>query len=377
MVLETLDRSAPSDPGVYAMGAGVLHIQVAHGRACHEGGDGRLRHDGLDRPRRRRHQPLRPPQEHPVQERHPARRRPEVRDHGHHRQELQLRGALPGLPGAQPRSAGPTQHIASLKVCSSSTASATWPSALDAKPHIRPAPKYQSRVRSTYTSFNQIPQRTVDFPATTGPCIPSAVPATPSAANGVRLAPTGHGRMTVSWNKPAASPRATSVQVQLSEYHPSTRTWDYSQNEQYRTIAPTTCHYAFTGLVSNHLYRATVVLRNGAGFGLSDGSGDSALGRATREAGLPARLRHPRAQVGEPALQVGPAEGVRPARDRLPGAGPAALPAPRLRVVGASLSSRRVSWYRPHVRKHARYQLRVRATYHGGVTAYRYHRMYT
>jgi hypothetical protein len=377
MVQETLDRNAPANPGVYAMGAGIMHVQVAHGSACRNSGTSNFgttvwidhgggvvsRYGHLSRILYKDGTRLAAGQEFAIMG-----TTGKIGNCGVPYVDFQVRTR--GLTG-------PTENLDTLKVCSSATTTATWPTALNAKQHVRPAPLYPTKVHASNTSFNQIPKRTVDFPATTGQCIPSSVPATPSAASGVRLAPTGHGRMTVSWAKPAATPRTTSVQVQLSEYHPSTRTWDYSQNEEYRVVSPATCHYAFTGLVSNHLYRATVVLRNGAGFGLSDGS---AAVRSVAPPGKPG-YRHSFVTRARKSASLH-FRWVRPRSYGLPVTG-FQVQVRRLFAhhvsawSGAQLSSRKVSWYRPHVRKHARYQLRVRATYHGGVTAYRYHRMST
>jgi hypothetical protein len=165
--------------------------------------------------------------------------------------------------------AGPLTEFQTWTACAPNGGAAqTWPTALNATAIWRPrAPKFPRPTTATYyNSWNDVPQRSVDIPATTSSCIPSATPATAVRPTGVGITRSGSDRLTVRWNAPAAAPAVRTVQVQLSQFHPSTRTWDYTQHATFVTTTPDTVFTAFANLVSGHTYRATVSFETPAGW---------------------------------------------------------------------------------------------------------------
>jgi hypothetical protein len=165
---------------------------------------------------------------------------------------------------------GPRVEIKTLKACydDNNKSTQTWPPDLDALAHWRvQAPLYTSSssyAKAHYAVWNDVPKRSVDFPATTVTCIPNAVPATPSRPSGISITRSGSGRLTLHWTKAPAG--TTHVQVRLSQYHPSTNSWDRPAAERYAAVGVSSAVYTFTGLTNGRRYRATVEFENSAGW---------------------------------------------------------------------------------------------------------------
>jgi hypothetical protein len=167
--------------------------------------------------------------------------------------------------------AGQFAQVKTLKACYRQDGRSVqiWPTALNATAHWRAShPVFaQPQTARHYAVWNNVPQRSVDFPATTSSCIPRSVPKTPARPASVRLTRAGSHRLTVHWAHPPKT--ATSVQIRLSIYHPSVHRWDVEQKERFVGISASRTSYRFTGLTNKRLYRVKVSFSNAAGWSRS------------------------------------------------------------------------------------------------------------
>jgi hypothetical protein len=166
---------------------------------------------------------------------------------------------------------GDRVKIHGLKVCTRAGVQ-SWPAGLNAadnwrqrKPRFELAPFLGGARTLHFSDWNDIPQRSVDFPATTGSCIDQGMPATPDRPAGARVVRSGSGALTVRWTPPA-SPRGVVAQIRLSQYHTSTHAWDFTQNEDVVTAAAGAGSVRFTGLLNGRPYRARVSYHAAAGW---------------------------------------------------------------------------------------------------------------
>jgi hypothetical protein len=367
MVRETIGGPA-GDTGVYAMGAGRLHVGDAHGSTCGHGNNfgtwvwidhgggvvSRYGHLGSI-----------------------------ALTNGSYVAAGQRIGTM-GTTGKDENCAvpylnfqvrhggvsGPRIQIKTLKVCDPAKPGSvrTWPTDLDATAHWRPSHAVFTKPTAAkhYGVWNDVPKRSVDFPATTGSCVPSTVPSTPQRPAGVTLSRSGSGALTAHWRS-TTTPPATRVQLRLSEYHTSTHTWDYVQNETFVYLAPTTTAYRFIRLLDGRPYRLTVSFHNAAGWGL----------------GSPWATRSPAAAPDPPRFRDLSVSGVRTRTvhfkwwvSRTHGVAVSSYEVQIRRVFTDHYSA----WTTKHtaqpstawsgLRRHAKYQVRVRALSRAGNAGY-------
>lgn len=264
VVLETLGVTAPSRPGVYAMGAGVLHVGYAHGAKCGTSHPDFGTWVWID---------------------HGA---GVISRYGHLASisvpdgTLVAAGQRIGTMGTTGKGGncsvpyvdfqvrhggvkGRRVEIKTLNVCSGAT-TVQWPSALMATDHWRQHPVFAEPSKPTrYAVWNDVPQRSVDFPATGSACLPSGAPRTPSGPASLSVRRSSSGRLTATWSAPAASPATTSVRLQLSLYHPSVHRWDVPEHIVLTSVSPTTRSHTFTGLLPGRRYAVRVWFHNSAG----------------------------------------------------------------------------------------------------------------
>jgi hypothetical protein len=269
MVRETQPKgNEEGDIGVYAMGAGRLHIGNPHGTTC--GSTDRsnfgtwvwIDHGGA------------------VVSRYGHLARIAVADG-----QLVAAGQRIGTMGTSGKSSnctvpyidfqirhrgirGTLIEIRTVKACyvDNGRSVQRWPIDLNATAHWRPAwPVFpQPTTAVHYAVWNDVPQRSVDFPATSSACIPDTVPRTPTQPTDVRLARSGSGQLTVHWDKAPTS--AARVQIQLGVYHATVHRWDYESTERFVTLDPSRTAYEFGGLDTGRLYRAKVSFGNAVGW---------------------------------------------------------------------------------------------------------------
>jgi hypothetical protein len=113
--------------------------------------------------------------------------------------------------------------------------------------------------------WDLVPATTIIPSSGTG-CLPRAAPATPAAPTKVKLAKAGSAKLTASWTLSAA--RADTVRVEFAEYHPSTKAWDAAHRERWVELRPGTVKTTFSKLVKGHQYRVRVWEHNAAGWSM-------------------------------------------------------------------------------------------------------------
>ncbi|MDT5064830.1 MAG: hypothetical protein QOK02_985 [Mycobacterium sp.] len=138
----------------------------------------------------------------------------------------------------------------SLKVCVG-TRAVSWPSG----------------VRSTYTSWQKVPNGTVlDNAAGAGNrCIPSTVPGTTPAPS-VALSTPRSGSLRTSWAAPRSTYKVSYIQVLLQLYHPANDSWSVENRHNIAVSGTPTTSYAYNGLLHKRLYQVRVSFCNPAGW---------------------------------------------------------------------------------------------------------------
>jgi hypothetical protein len=112
-----------------------------------------------------------------------------------------------------------------------------------------------------YAEWNSVPAHTV-LPTSTRTCTPGT-PATPTRPRSVTLVRAGHGAGKVSWLRGSTAEHVSAVTVQLQEYHPSIHRWlDYANRRLGATATTTT----FTGLQARRMFRVRVWMTNSTGW---------------------------------------------------------------------------------------------------------------
>lgn len=146
-------------------------------------------------------------------------------------------------------------EIKTLRACrGSSTRTQSWPSA----------------VHSRYRSWNATPQGTA-FPASTNSCISSSAPRTATRPARVSLARHGKGKLRVRWSRPNASHHVGTIMVELSLWHPSKHYWDLVSHVRYITIPGTHASRTISKLAHKRLYRIRVSFHNSRGWSPASG----------------------------------------------------------------------------------------------------------
>jgi hypothetical protein len=139
-------------------------------------------------------------------------------------------------------------HVTSTLACVNGRAT-RWPQQLPAHPT---------------DDWNKVPAHT-PIPAPTptrSSCIPATVrsPLKPSA---VKLARAGSGALRATWHAARSADKVTAVTVQLQEYHPSIHRWlDY----KVRSLRPATTGTTFAGLQKKRQFRVRVWMANSIGW---------------------------------------------------------------------------------------------------------------
>jgi hypothetical protein len=128
------------------------------------------------------------------------------------------------------------------------------------KPVIWPQAAHQR-----YTKWNDVRRHTA-FPASTTNCLPKHAPNTAHRPARTSFVRSGAGRIVARWQRPADAANVDQVMVEMAAYHPSTKAWDESDHQTYRTTAAQQRSKTFTGLMRNHEYRMRVVFHNAAGW---------------------------------------------------------------------------------------------------------------
>lgn len=147
-------------------------------------------------------------------------------------------------------------HFDSLRTCSTDGVPQSWPD--EAATTKKPG----SDVPVHFATWDSVPHGT-QFPASSGDCMPGGAPATLDRPTSVRVTNPADKTLTVSWDAPAAGTR--SVMLELSVWHGSSHSWARAHNEIWRSLPATATHLTMSGLMRHHTYRARVSFLGGAG----------------------------------------------------------------------------------------------------------------
>jgi hypothetical protein len=235
--------------GVYAMGAGIVHVQVAHGTPCPSSTSSFGTSIWID---------------HGVGV---------VSRYGHfaslsvHTGEYVAVGQLLGLTGTTGKRSncvntyldyevlhhglgGTPAEIKTTRACaqSSSAHSSTWPTALN----------------SSWTTWDKVPMGghpPNKIPAAYTGCLPSGAPKTPGKPSGVSITRSGSGSLTVHWTHATTS----SVVLQFGAY--KSGKLPAVQNLTYLTVAGSKTSYKLTHLRNGTKYGVKISFHNSVGFG--------------------------------------------------------------------------------------------------------------
>lgn len=124
------------------------------------------------------------------------------------------------------------------------------------------------RAFSGKSSWNKVRQG-APIPASTSSCISSATPATPARPAKPRVK-AGKGKLSITWKRPAAGYRANAVMVEVGEFHPSRGGyWDLPRNQEWFKLSPTKTSLTVRRLVKGHKFRVRISYRNAAGWSKS------------------------------------------------------------------------------------------------------------
>ncbi|MGQ0842659.1 MAG: peptidoglycan DD-metalloendopeptidase family protein [Sporichthyaceae bacterium] len=126
----------------------------------------------------------------------------------------------------------------------------TWPEAL--------------KLPGSPTRIEALPKKTV-LPATGNACR-SGAPKTTAKPTGVKLATAGSGALKATWTKPSTSSGVDKVRLELGEYHPSTSSWDKEKRERWKDLSATTGSYTFKELTHRKRWRVRVWFHTKAGW---------------------------------------------------------------------------------------------------------------
>jgi hypothetical protein len=141
---------------------------------------------------------------------------------------------------------GPSLEFPTLKACDPRQGVVAWPAAL----------------AGSYARWNDVPKGTV-IPGSGDGCRPTVAPATPNRPGSVK-ATAGKGRIKATW---ATAPAGVDkVRVEFGEFHPSTRTWDYQQNERWSDLPAGASTASLKSLKKKHKWRVRVHFHNTAGW---------------------------------------------------------------------------------------------------------------
>lgn len=104
------------------------------------------------------------------------------------------------------------------------------------------------------------------IPAASSNCLPAKAPATANRPAKVTVA-RGTGKLRVAWSRPAASAKANAVKIEIGEWHPSRGGyWDLPRNSRWVQVSPSTASVLVTKLTTKRLHRVRVFVHNAAGW---------------------------------------------------------------------------------------------------------------
>ncbi|MGQ0466779.1 MAG: peptidoglycan DD-metalloendopeptidase family protein [Sporichthyaceae bacterium] len=110
------------------------------------------------------------------------------------------------------------------------------------------------RLPGSPTRIEALPKKTV-LPKTGSSCR-SGSPKTASRPSDVKLSTAGSGALKATWPK---APRGVDkVRLELGEYHPTTGEWDREKRERWKDLSPTTSSYTFKDLTHRKKWRVRV-----------------------------------------------------------------------------------------------------------------------
>lgn len=135
-----------------------------------------------------------------------------------------------------------------LKACAASTgATQSWPTAF-----------------SRASRWEALRQGSA-IPAASDRCMPRTAPATP--ATPVAKVTAGSGSLRVSWNRPAAAAKVNAIKIEIPEWHPSRGGyWDLPRNSRWVSPSPKATSVLVTKLTKNRLHKVRVYFHNAAGW---------------------------------------------------------------------------------------------------------------
>lgn len=143
-------------------------------------------------------------------------------------------------------------EITTLKACMHSSRTAeNWPSARFPRS----------------STWNRTPKATV-FPATSSSCLPRVVPDTLARPAWTSLARSGRGQLTIRWKQPTSTPPLRMVMIELARRH-GDGTYDTARNQAYRHASPKVSSYEFSALRIGNTYRTRVSFSNDWGWSVA------------------------------------------------------------------------------------------------------------
>ena len=136
-------------------------------------------------------------------------------------------------------------HVTNTYTCQSGRR-VTWPQQLATHPT---------------NDWNKVPAKT-PLPTNDRSCTPTGV-STPTKPANARMGRDGHHNLRVTWRAASRSNHVNAVSVQLQEWHPSIRRWLDYRSHQVRSTATST---VFTHLPTGRHFKARVWMANSTGW---------------------------------------------------------------------------------------------------------------